>query len=138
MGEQDEAAATAIALRKEQQFAASNIREITQKGSFNITVKCRTDDDAIIMENELVKKYANKILITPPKEYPPMVKVTNLIIEETIKKGNFWASELKFKIFDIYNVQTRAGEYSNVVISCDIATQKTFLDKQKLIYGFAS
>lgn len=60
MGEPDEAAATAIALRKDQQFASANIREVTQKGSYNLTVKCRTDEDAKKIEEELCKKYAHK------------------------------------------------------------------------------
>lgn len=146
MGEPEEAAATAKALKRDHNFATANIREVSQKGTFNLTVKCKTLEDAEKMEVDLIKKYANKITVTPPKQYPPMVKITNMIVEDndvknieaTIRQANFWTNDLEFQIIDVHSVLTRNGEYTNIVVACDIATQNFFLDKQNLVYGFSS
>lgn len=146
MGTPDEATATAATLRKDQEFAGANIREIAQKGQYNLTIKCRSGEDAEKVEKELKERYKDKVEISNPKESPPMVKITNMSVEEMnqiemvniMRKANYWMNELKFDVVDVYKINTRTGDYTNMILSCDIPTQKVFLDRKKLIFGLTA
>lgn len=133
-------------LRKDQEFIESNIRQITQHGPFNLTIKCKSSADAEKIEKDMLEKYKTKIEMSPPKEYPPMLKITNMAIEvvdkdsivETIKKANYWSSELVFEVIDVYSIASRNGTYKNAILKCDIPTQTAFLERQKIIFGLTT
>lgn len=109
LGEDDDTAnATAMRIKKDKRFVNSGIREITQKSRFNLTIKCKNEDDAATIRRELNTTYGNLIEIANPKETKPMIKITNIIddiedaatIESTIRRSNYWATELNFAVTD--------------------------------------
>lgn len=146
MGEPDEANATAQALKKDRQFTANNIRDVSFKSPHNLTVKCKSADDAIKLEAELQAKYGDSVEISSPKEVAPMIKVTNITIDVTdnnelmkyIRESNYWTEELNFVIEDRYTVPATNGPYQNIILSMDLQTQKIFLDRKKVILGMTA
>lgn len=146
VGTVDEANATALRLRKDQRFTDTNIREVTNKSAFNLTVKCRNDEDALKLETNLKENYGTNIEITKPSEYNPMLKITNMLtditdvdeIEAQIRMANYWATEAVFRVTQTYIVTASTGAYTNAIIECDLPTQKLFLDKKRIVFGLSS
>lgn len=101
----------------------SGIREISQKSRFNFTLKCKTEADAIKIQQELTNSYGTSIEINAPRDTAPMVKVTNIAervteveeVERTIRNSNFWATDLVFRVAEHYEVPAANGMYSNVI-----------------------
>lgn len=146
VGNVDEASATSLRLRKDQRFTDANIRQVSNKSTFNLTVKCRNDEDAEKLEKSLQENYGPSLEITRPTEYTPMLKITNLItdltdtklIEEQIRTANFWAAEANFGVSQSYVVHATTGTYTNAIVQCDLATQKLFLERKRIVFGLSS
>lgn len=146
VGDEKEVHETAALLKKDTSFQRSNIRDITFKSMGNITVKCKTPDDANKFENAIIEKYGQKIEIAPPQANIPQLKITNVVtdlvdndaIEAAIREQNYWAVDLNFEIVDVYDVKANYGSYSNLIINTNVADQKVFLDRKKVVLGLSS
>lgn len=146
MGDDGEANDTATKLKKDSSFTQSNIREIIYKSPYNITIKCKSEDDAEKLEAALALKYGQSIMISVPREFVPEIKITNVIsdiaehndLEDAIRKQNYWAEELNFKITDTYTVPAQYGPYRNLIIQTNLIDQKKFLERKKVVLGLSS
>lgn len=79
------------------------------------------------------RKYDKAMQITNVAPVKPQVKITRLYTDVTsandivlqLKDQNYWLAPANFEAARVYDVETSNGTYKNVIINCDIPTQKT-------------
>lgn len=105
-----------------------DVKDVSQKGRHNITLRCSDSNEADKLEKLLIERYNNEIEIKKPEDQLPMLKITNVLtdIRDTL--------ELETQIRE----QTATGTYTNLVVVSNIATQKMFIDRRKIILGLNS
>lgn len=145
LGDEDAADAVAILLKKDRAIKDIGVSSISQKGRHNLSL-FKTQKDAETLENLLNTRYKEQLEIKQPLPTLPMLKVTNIQTDITdkaefanaIKEQNSWAAKLKFEVTDTYTVETPRGTYTSIVITTDLASQKAFLQKAKVLIGLNS
>lgn len=128
---------------KDNLCAEINIIKINNKSKNLMTVKCATSDDAINLEQKIKEKYRGHIQVNKVYVKLPQIKITNLPMDlsdqnimEMLKEQNYWPTNANLNLIRSYNIKLNSREYKNLIITCDITTQKEFIERGTAIVGF--
>lgn len=133
---------TINSIQSEQITKSIKVYNIKSKSPNYISVECQNDSDALRLSANLNNKYADKLSIEASKPAAPMVKVTNLppnINKETILSEiidyNYWLEDADCEVDRVYKINNGKRVYCNVILKCDLNTQKSILQKGAIMFG---
>lgn len=120
------------------------ITSITSKSPDFLTVKCANADEANKMTKTLYDNFGNKLQISEVNESAPKVKIVNVDprLGDTefvlsLKEQNHWLRNMNFVVHQRFVVPTANGICTNVILKCDIACLKKFIEHGTVISGFS-
>lgn len=133
---------TIKSIQAEQITKTIKINNVRSKSPNYLTVECQNETDALSLKASLNNKYADKVSIETSRPTTPLVKITNLpasidentILEEIIEY-NYWLENTDIAIDRIYKINTGKRIYCNVIMKCDLTTQKSIIQKGAVMYG---
>lgn len=86
------------------------------------------------MRNETNRKESNEIKVI---EYlDDLVGAGCATIMYEYREQNKWLASSNFEIDRIYQIKTPSDTYTNAIIDCSLDTQKLFINKGVIIFGF--
>lgn len=119
------------------------IKTINNKARDFITIKCKSNDDAVKLESTLKSQYGSELNITNVKDSDPKFKIIGVSMQDlsssqillNLKEQNDWLTNADLAYVDSFEVPNKNGFYTNIVIACDIPTLRRVLEKGSVICG---
>lgn len=119
------------------------IRKITSKSVDFMTIKCKTEADAKKLEDTLKTNYGTDIDISKVKDSDPKFKIVGVALPDNspsqfilnLKEQNEWLKNTEINYVEHFEVPSKRGAYTNVVLSCDMPTLRRVLEKNEVICG---
>lgn len=119
------------------------ILSMKPRGDRDFVLRFQDATTADTVEKQLMTKYKDAITITKTIQRLPRIKLIRVPtgtndkdeIQEQLKLQNRFLNNEKFKILDVYNVQSPKGTYSNIIFECDIETHTRVIERRMVMYN---